>query len=379
MCKKYLLLVLPIALLLTSVAAQGAETVPEPLALIQQMEAAMRNFGPGLIDVSQTLPSPFPNSDGKFTIQVKINDPTHYVEIQRGFGQTSTTWADEQSMVAHVSGAPWYMRIVGDHVPLASAISDLFPDLAKPDSWKVPTAEPLLAATKVVRVQYKDAPAWRIDFPVAKAAALAKLIRLHTSPVLASLTIGVADGLPREWVGVKTEDTTWSATYVFKRAPRPYPPVEMRFTPAPHMLEILSSVPGDGTSSVLKGMAPDFTLKSALDGAPVQLSHLRGHSVLLVLQSDQNALETARKFYEDFHGKGLAVLVVATETLVDVRTALPKGGVPFPVLADTDGKVSAPYRAGDADIVLIGKDGAVRASGRLADDLSRFRSLVDAG
>jgi peroxiredoxin len=277
-----------------------------------------------------------------------------------------------------VRGAPWYIRVVGDHVPPPSAISDLFPDLAKPDTWKVPAAKPLLAATKVVRAQYHGEPAWRIDFPATERAALAKLIHLHLSPPLASLTIGAADRLPREWVGVKTEDGTWSATYVFQRALRPYPATEMKFAPAPHMLEIIQSIRADDARSVLKGMAPDFTLESALDGAPVHMSALRGRSVLLILQSDRPALESALQFYRDFHDEGLAVMVVTTEPPADVRNALPDGGLPFPVLSDKDGKVSAPYRTGNADIILIGKDGAVRASGLLADDVPRFRALLKA-
>lgn len=52
--------------------------------------------------------------------------------------------------------------------------------------------------------------------------------------------------------------------------------------------------------------------------------------------------------------------------------------MPFPVLIDKGGKVSAPYSAGNVDMVLVGKDGAVRAAGKIGRDVPRFRSVVKA-
>jgi hypothetical protein len=294
------------------------------------------------------------------------------------FDSVATTHHESpRGTVQYAAGDKWFFQHdhASDQPPLA--LAGAFPSAARPEGWARPVARPVLDAIRVVATQYKSEPAWRIEFPVDTMREQTLTLTFSPfAPPLRSIIVGRDDHLPRAWTGYEDKNAS-HATYTWRRAPRPYTADEMAFHPAPGMLEVGYQTANGRTVGVVKGNAPDFSLKSALGKVHVQLSHLRGRPVLLIFKANPAALEIARAFYRDLHGKGLAVLVVTDEPST-VRKALPKGGVPFPVLADKDGKVSAPYGAGDADIVLIGKDGAVSASGRLADDVPRFRALLKA-
>jgi peroxiredoxin len=338
----------------------------------------MRTFGPGTVDVEETLRGYDNKPQTKVTFRLRMNNWTDYVETWRFGAETVQHYQRGDRTVDYTVGNEWFQRHDEDYGQPPLALAATFPQAARPEGWARPVAKPVLDATRVVATEYDGEPAWRIEFPVdtMRDQAIALTLSL-VAPPLRSITIGRDDHLPRAWTGFEERNPS-HATYTFSRASRPYTADEMSFHPAPGTLEVHYTSVNGRAVVVFKGNAPDFSLKSALGRAPVQLSHLRGRPVLLILKSDRPALETARRFYRDFHGKRLAVLVVTTEAPSAVRKALPKGGVPFPILADKDGKASQPYRVGDAEIILVGKDGAVRASGQLAHDVPRFRSLLKA-
>jgi peroxiredoxin len=342
------------------------------------MDAAMRSFGPGTVDIEETLYVDQDKPPKQVRWHLKMNGWTDYIETLGSGKEAITHYESERGAVQFAAADKWYFRSDGTSGQSPLALAGTFPPQARPDGWQRPIAKPVLEATRVVATKSDGEPAWRIEFPVDTMRRQVEVLTLSFfAPPLRSITIGRDDHLPRAWTGIEEAHPS-HASYRFHRAPRPYTAAEMAFRPTPGMLEVgFESVNGRGVGA-FKGNAPDFSLKSALGRAPVRLSHLRGRPVLLVLRASRADLETARRFFRDFHDRGLAVLVVTTDTPAAVRKALPKGGLPFPVLSDQDGRASAPYRAGNVEMVLIGKDGTVRASGRLAHDIPRFRALLKA-
>jgi peroxiredoxin len=382
MTAKYLVPVATSLVLAIAPTTLAADAPPKPLALIKQMDAAMRTFGPGTVDVEETLRfyegKPPNRVTRQMTWHLKMNSWTDFVESLQDGKEATENHQSEQGTVYHIIGDTWFIRTDEgpDHAPLPLAFA--FPQAARPEGWARPVAKPVLDATRVVATEYDGEPALRIEFPVdtMRDQAIALTLSL-VAPPLRSITIGRDDHLPRAWTGFEERNPS-HATYTFSRASRPYTADDMAFHLGPGVLEVSSKVEKGREIGVFKGPAPDFSLKSAVGRAPVRLSNLRGRPILLILRSDNGSLGAARRFVTDFKSKRLAVLVVTKETPARVLKALPKGGVPFAILSDKDGKASAPYDAGGAEIVLIGKDGRVLASGQIAQDLPRFRGLLKA-
>ena len=113
-------------------------------------------------------------------------------------------------------------------------------------------------------------------------------------------------------------------------------------------------------------VAPDFTLRSA-DGRNVRLDELRGQVVLVNFWATwcgpcRDEMPRLDTLYQKYHKSGFVLLGVNVDD--DPHTALAtaaKLGVSFPVLLDTDKKVSKLYDLSTMpSTVVIDRDGKVR-------------------
>jgi peroxiredoxin len=111
--------------------------------------------------------------------------------------------------------------------------------------------------------------------------------------------------------------------------------------------------------------APDFTLRSA-DGHNVRLDELRGQVVLVNFWATwcgpcREEMPHLNVLYEKYHKSGFVLLGVNIDD--DPKTALAtaaKLGVSFPVLLDTDKKVSKLYDLNTMPSTVIDRDGKMR-------------------
>ncbi len=115
-------------------------------------------------------------------------------------------------------------------------------------------------------------------------------------------------------------------------------------------LFLTAEAPSPGTLDQLQGTkAPDFTLKDVND-KPVSLSSLRGNAFLITFWATwcppcRNEMPSLNRLYKEYAARGLVVVGVATDRSVSsVRDFLSKHPVDFPVLLDTDSKVSRQFR-----------------------------------
>src|SRR6201991_4434020 len=113
-------------------------------------------------------------------------------------------------------------------------------------------------------------------------------------------------------------------------------------------------------------VAPDFTLRGA-DGRNVRLDELRGQVVLVNFWATwcgpcREEMPRLDSLYQKYHKSGFVLLGVNVDD--DPHTALAtaaKLGVSFPVLLDTDKKVSKLYDLSKMpSTVVIDRDGKVR-------------------
>jgi cytochrome c biogenesis protein CcmG, thiol:disulfide interchange protein DsbE len=123
--------------------------------------------------------------------------------------------------------------------------------------------------------------------------------------------------------------------------------------------------------------APDFSL-AALDGAPRQLSGLRGQVVLINFwatwcppcRAEMPAIEAA---YERYRGQGFTVLAVTADANpAGVAAFTQEHALTFPALLDQDGAVHATYFArGLPSSFFIDRQGVVRAihRGQMTEDV----------
>ncbi len=121
-----------------------------------------------------------------------------------------------------------------------------------------------------------------------------------------------------------------------------------------------------GAAPAPNSRAPDFTLHAA-DGRNVRLDELRGQVVLVNFWATwcgpcREEMPRLNQLYEKFHKSGFVLLGVNIDD--DPNTALTtanKLGVSFPVLLDTDKKVSKLYDLSTMpSTVVIDRDGKVR-------------------
>ena len=123
-----------------------------------------------------------------------------------------------------------------------------------------------------------------------------------------------------------------------------------------------AAVPAVSTSAA----APDFTLR-ALDGPNVRLQELRGRVVLVNFWATwcgpcRQEMPHLNRLYEKYRGSGFQLLGVNIDEDARAATELAaKLGVKFPVLLDTDKKVSRLYdMSAMPATIVIDRDGKVR-------------------
>ena len=119
-------------------------------------------------------------------------------------------------------------------------------------------------------------------------------------------------------------------------------------------------------AALTPGPAPDFTLHS-VGGANMRLQEQRGQVVMLNFWASwcgpcKQEMPRLNRLYEKYHASGFTLLGINIDD--DVRNALgisTKLGLQFPVLLDTDKKVSKLYDLSTMpSTVLIDRDGNVR-------------------
>ena len=132
------------------------------------------------------------------------------------------------------------------------------------------------------------------------------------------------------------------------------------------MLALAVLAPAAAATPPANALAPDFTLRGA-DGRNVRLDELRGQVVLVNFwatwcgpcREEMPRLDT---LYQKYHKSGFVLLGVNVDD--DPRTALAtaaKLNVSFPVLLDTDKKVSKLYDLNTMpSTVVIDRDGKMR-------------------
>jgi peroxiredoxin len=126
------------------------------------------------------------------------------------------------------------------------------------------------------------------------------------------------------------------------------------------------AAPAFAVAPAANGHAPDFTLRGA-DGRNVRLDELRGQVVLVNFwatwcgpcREEMPRLET---LYEKYHKSGFVLLGVNVDDDPHVAlAAAAKLNVSFPVLLDTDKKVSKLYDLNTMpSTVVIDRDGKMR-------------------
>ncbi|MEO5689364.1 MAG: TlpA disulfide reductase family protein [Burkholderiaceae bacterium] len=129
---------------------------------------------------------------------------------------------------------------------------------------------------------------------------------------------------------------------------------------------LVALTPASAATPAANSKAPDFTLRGA-DGRNVRLDELRGQVVLVNFwatwcgpcREEMPRLDT---LYQKYHKSGFVLLGVNVDD--DPRTALAtaaKLNVSFPVLLDTDKKVSKLYDLNTMpSTVVIDRDGKMR-------------------
>ena len=130
---------------------------------------------------------------------------------------------------------------------------------------------------------------------------------------------------------------------------------------------MLATSAGLGSAAVTPAaLAPDFTLRSS-DGPNLRLNEQRGRVVLVNFWATwcgpcRQEMPHLNRLYEKYRASGFVLLGVNVDD--DARNAIglaTKLGVKFPVLLDTEKKVSQLYDLSAMPAtVLIDKDGRVR-------------------
>lgn len=113
-------------------------------------------------------------------------------------------------------------------------------------------------------------------------------------------------------------------------------------------------------------LAPDFTLRS-MDGHNLRLGEQRGHIVMINFWATwcgpcRQEMPHLNRLYEKYRGSGFVVFGVnVDEDVRNVAAIAQKLALKFPVLPDTDKKVSKQYDlSAMPSTVLIDRDGRVR-------------------
>jgi peroxiredoxin Q/BCP len=135
--------------------------------------------------------------------------------------------------------------------------------------------------------------------------------------------------------------------------------------------------------------APDFEL-DASNGHPLQLSSTRGDWVLVVFDGRKESLRDLKAKVEEAHSFGVKILGVCDEKAYVLKSWADREQMPFLLLADPTGEISAMYGLYDGErfttgpgFVLVDRDGIVRMAllgQRLpADDILRLARFAVTG
>jgi peroxiredoxin len=153
-------------------------------------------------------------------------------------------------------------------------------------------------------------------------------------------------------------------------------------------LALAAVAPAHAVAPAANAVAPDFTLRGA-DGRNVRLDELRGQVVLVNFWATwcapcRQEMPKLNALYDKYKGSGFVLLGVNVDD--DPRTALAtaaKLNVSFPVLLDTDKKVSKLYDLNTMpSTVVIDRDGKMRflhrgyRAGTEADYEQQIRGLL---
>lgn len=132
--------------------------------------------------------------------------------------------------------------------------------------------------------------------------------------------------------------------------------------------------------------APDFELDGSR-GVPVKLSTLRGNWVLLVFADRKESIETLSRAERTLREHGIHLVAVCNEKAHSVETYAARTGMPFLLLADVTGEVSAMYGLWDRvhtstvpGFALIDRKGVVQIAllGRSLPVDQLTRMVIDA-
>ncbi len=122
-------------------------------------------------------------------------------------------------------------------------------------------------------------------------------------------------------------------------------------------------------------VAPDFT-GNVPNGSPLTLSSLRGRPVVLYFYPKANTLGCtieARAFserFDDFERGGVAVVGVSVDPDSAQRAFADRCGIPFPLVADTDGAIARRFG-------VLGRFGMARRVTFLLDPQGRVLEVVE--
>ena len=89
-------------------------------------------------------------------------------------------------------------------------------------------------------------------------------------------------------------------------------------------------------------VAPDFELPSSRD-RPVMLSRQRGDWLLLVFVRDRNDFVKIRTIHDDCQALGVRIFGLCRDNPQGLRTVAQRDSIPFEMLADPTGEISAMY------------------------------------
>lgn len=128
----------------------------------------------------------------------------------------------------------------------------------------------------------------------------------------------------------------------------------------------LAGLPARAAAPALQSPAPDFTLRTS-DGRNLRLQELRGQVVLINFWATwcgpcREEMPLLDKLHTKYKGLGFTLLGINVDDDAQAGQALAaKLGVKFPVLLDTDKRVSRLYDLNSMpSTVLVDRDGRVR-------------------
>ena len=138
-------------------------------------------------------------------------------------------------------------------------------------------------------------------------------------------------------------------------------------TPTPQTAEPSPHTGATVTGQVFVGeRAPDFELDGS-KGQPVKLSRLRGDWVLLVFADRKEDLAPLRESWADLRPLGIQPVGVCNEKARTLEIYNARNPLPFPLLADVTGEISAMYGLYDhahsstrPGFLVLDREGVVR-------------------